>query len=183
MVTARRTFWRPTQIRTALRGCLAQARATSSRNLRAAPTSGSHRQAMKRRLDATKQTSSWVNQTDERRQVVSAWSHSGMRGWRPTMEDSVVTVRFWERPRARSRWRAPQLVRYHRRPLPNLRPHVRRSASTQQAPRSASPSLTATAATTARVGPRASCRAGCAPSGEVAGTTRCLWLSVDPRPS
>ncbi|EOD17015.1 hypothetical protein EMIHUDRAFT_256036 [Emiliania huxleyi CCMP1516] len=43
-----------------------------------------------RRLEATKQTEAAWHTSEERRRVVMAWAHSGMQGWRPTMEDDTV---------------------------------------------------------------------------------------------
>lgn len=46
--------------------------------------------ALPRRLEATKQTEAAWHTSEERRRVVMAWAHSGMQGWRPTMEDDTV---------------------------------------------------------------------------------------------
>lgn len=66
-------------------------RAGRGRRRRAHRNAGA--QGMKRRsLDASKQTDSTWHYSEDRRAVVAAWAHSGMQGWRPAMEDAVVTV-------------------------------------------------------------------------------------------
>ena len=68
-----------------------------------APPKSPRAAQMKRRLTTAKQTDATWHYSDDRRQVLSAWAHSGMQGWRPSMEDAVVAVRLCPVPRQEPR--------------------------------------------------------------------------------